>query len=391
MEHLVVFSHLRWNFVWQRPQHLLSRLARRWRLVFVEEPVTGADEACLERLQPCAGVQVWRPHVTGAAHGFHDDHLPALQQLLTQAMREERVRDFWTWFYTPMAYPLACELPARGVVYDCMDELSAFRNAPRQLVQRENALFKAADLVFTGGPSLYNAKRERHPCVHCFPSSVDAKHFARATQDHPLQANLPRPRLGWCGVIDERVDLALVATLADARPDWQVMMVGPIVKIDPGSLPRRENIHWLGQQSYDDLPEFISGWDVCLLPFALNEATRFISPTKTLEYMACGRPAVSTPIRDVVEPYSQVVSIAATAEDFIHACEAILARSERERACHADAMAEVVARTSWDATADAMAALIEQADAQRQGTASRPAAASAQSLSASSPWRTRAA
>lgn len=388
MEHLVVFSHLRWNFVWQRPQHLLSRLARRWRVVFVEEPVTGEAQPRLERLQPCAGVQVWRPHVKGEAPGFHDDHLPALQQMLAQAMREERVHDFWTWFYTPMAYPLACELPARGVVYDCMDELSAFRNAPRQLVQRESALFKAADLVFTGGPSLYNAKRSRHPDVHCFPSSVDARHFARATHDHPLQAHLPRPRLGWCGVIDERVDLDLVAHLADARPDWQIVMVGPIVKIDPASVPRRDNIHWLGQQGYDDLPEFISGWDLCLQPFALNEATRFISPTKTLEYMACGRPCVSTPIRDVVEPYSQVVSIAATPDDFVQACEALLGRSEAERASHAQALAEVVARTSWDATAQAMAALIERTGVRRHGDADPEAA---QSLSASSPWRTKAA
>lgn len=387
MEHLVVFSHLRWNFVWQRPQHLLSRLARRWQVVFVEEPVTGAGAPALERLRPCAGVQVWRAHVKGEAPGFHDDHLPALQHLLGQAMREEEVRDYWSWFYTPMAYPLASELAPRGIVYDCMDELSAFRNAPRQLMQRESALFKAADLVFTGGPSLYNAKRLRHPSVHCFPSSVDARHFARAARDHPLQAHLPRPRLGWCGVIDERVDLALVAQLADARPEWQLVMVGPVVKIDPATLPRRDNIHWLGQQGYDDLPEFISGWDVCLLPFAINEATRFISPTKTLEYMACGRPCVSTPIRDVVEPYSQVVSIAASTGDFIHACEAVLARSERERACHADAMAEVVARTSWDATAQAMAALIDEVDASRRSRAPTPA----QSLSASSPWRTRAA
>ncbi len=391
MEHLVVFSHLRWNFVWQRPQHLLSRLARRWRLVFVEEPVTGAVAPGLERLQPCAGVQVWRPHVKGTAPGFHDDHLPALQQLLAQAMHEEAVRDFWTWFYTPMAYPLASDLSPRGVVYDCMDELSAFRHAPRQLVQRENALFKAADLVFTGGPSLYNAKRERHPSVHCFPSSVDAGHFARAAQDHPLQAGLPRPRLGWCGVVDERVDLDLVATLAAARPGWQFVMVGPVVKFGPGTVTRRDNLHWLGQQSYDDLPEFISGWDICLLPFALNEATRFISPTKTLEYMACGRPAVSTPIRDVVEPYGQLVSIAESADDFIHACEAVLGRSERERACHADAMARVVARTSWDATAEAMAALIEKADAQREGDAAGRPSQPAQSLSGSSPWRTRAA
>jgi glycosyltransferase involved in cell wall biosynthesis len=362
MKTLVVFSHLRWNFVYQRPQHLMSRLAMRWRVIFIEEPVLNSDCNQLEHLQPAPGVEVWRPHVTGEAPGFHDDHLPALQRMVANAMRERAVSDYWIWFYTPMALPLATGLTPRGVVYDCMDELTAFKNAPRQLVQRENALFKMADLVFTGGRSIYNAKRSRHPDVHCFPSSVDAKHFSKATQDHPLQAKLPRPRLGYCGVIDERINLNLIDEIAKARPDWQIVMVGPTAKIEPGALPRRANIHWLGQQGYEDLPSFISGWDVCLMPFALNEATRYISPTKTLEYMACGRPSVSTSIRDVVEPYGHVVNIADTPEGFVIDCEAILERTRDEQAAHAQALAEIVARTSWDSTAQAMAELIGQAD-----------------------------
>jgi glycosyltransferase involved in cell wall biosynthesis len=379
VDHLIVFSHLRWNFVYQRPQHLMSRLAARWPVVFIEEPVTGEDRLrgpWLERTVPCRGVQVWRPHVSGDAPGFHDDHLPALHQLLAGALREETIRDYWTWFYTPMAYPLAAGLSPRGVVYDCMDELSAFKNAPRQLLQRENALFKAADLVFTGGPSLFNAKKARHPSVHCFPSSVDARHFSRSAQDHPMQAHLPRPRLGWCGVIDERVDLNLVQALADARAHWQILMVGPIAKIDPASVPRRPNIHWLGQQSYDDLPEFISGWDVCLLPFALNEATRYISPTKTLEYMACGRPSVSTPIQDVREPYGQWVAIAGSPVDFLAACDAVLKRDAATQARHAQALLQVVSGTSWDRTAQAMITLIAQADARARSARafSRPPA-----------------
>ncbi len=361
METLVVFSHLRWNFVYQRPQHLLSRLARRWRVIFVEEPMPRAGGSGLERFHPAANVQVWRPHVTGDAPGFHDDHLPALQRMLGDAMAEERVSDYWVWFYTPMALPLATELAPRGVVYDCMDELTLFKHAPRQLVQRENALFKMADLVFTGGRSLYNAKRNRHPDVHCFPSSVDAKHFSKA-QEHSLLAGMARPRLGYCGVIDERIDLELIAGLAQRHPDWQIVMVGPVVKIDPAMLPQRPNIHWLGQQSYDDLPGLISGWDVCLLPFALNEATRFISPTKTLEYMACGRPSVSTSIRDVMEPYGHLVAIADTVDEYVTACEAILGRTPQEQAAHAKALAEIVARTSWDATAHAMGELIAAAD-----------------------------
>ena len=364
MRTLVVFSHLRWNFVYQRPQHLLSRLARRWRVIFIEEPMLKAGHNDLERFDPAANVQVWRPHVTGDAPGFHDDHLPALQRMLSDAMAEEDVSDYWVWFYTPMALPLATELAPHGVVYDCMDELTLFKHAPRQLVQRENALFKMADLVFTGGRSLYNAKRSRHPDVHCFPSSVDAKHFSRA-DEHRLLAGIASPRLGYCGVIDERINLELIDAMAQRHPAWQLVMVGPVVKIDPATLPQHPNIHWLGQQSYDDLPGLISGWDVCLLPFALNEATRFISPTKTLEYMACGRPSVSTSIRDVVEPYGHLVSIADTADDYIAACEAILRRTPEERAEHAQALAEIVARTSWDATVSEMGELIAAADRSR--------------------------
>lgn len=362
MQTLIVFSHLRWNFVYQRPQHLLSRLARHWRVVFVEEPMLGEAEQRLERFSPTEGVEVWRPHVNGDAPGFHDDHISVLQEFIADAIREEKITDYWIWFYTPMAVPLAAGLNPSGIVYDCMDELTLFKNAPRQLVQRENVLFKEADLVFTGGPSLYNSKKARHPSVHCFPSSVDAKHFTGASGDHALQVGVPRPRLGYCGVIDERINMALIDAMATAHPEWQIVMVGPVVKIDPNGLPRQKNIHWLGQQSYNDLPAFICGWDACLMPFALNEATRFISPTKMLEYMACGRPSVSTSIRDVVEPYGHVISIADTPEDYVAACEAILARTPEQQAAHSAELAQAIARTSWDRTAQAMANLIADAD-----------------------------
>ncbi|CAA9406083.1 MAG: Glycosyltransferase [uncultured Ramlibacter sp.] len=362
MQTLIVFSHLRWNFVYQRPQHLLSRLASRWRVIFIEEPMAGEAEQRLERFSPVEGVEVWRPHVTSEVLGFHDDHISVLQKFITDAIRQEKITDYWLWFYTPMAVPLASGLAPRGVVYDCMDELTLFKNAPRQLVQRENVLFKEADLVFTGGPSLYNSKKNRHPSVHCFSSSVDAQHFSKSKGDHALQAALARPRLGYCGVIDERINMQLIDAMATRHPEWQIVMVGPVVKIDPAGLPRHANIHWLGQQGYDDLPSFINGWDVCLMPFALNEATRFISPTKMLEYMACGRPSVSTSIRDVVEPYGHVVSIADSPADYVAACEAILARTPEQQAQHGRDLALAISRTSWDRTAHAMAELMEQAD-----------------------------
>lgn len=368
---LIVFSHLRWNFVLQRPQHLLTRLARHYRIYFFEEPVPGEAQQQLQISEPAPNVFVCRPHSTVGSPGFHDDQIPALQEMLLELLQRERIADYGVWFYSPMALPLAQKLRPALVVYDCMDELSAFRNAPRQLLQRESALLKLADVVFTGGPSLYRAKRDRHPSVHCFPSSVDAAHFGLArdrAQDHPLQQHLPQPRLGYFGVIDERLDLSLIACVADARPQWQICMVGPHVKLDPGDLPRRPNIHYFGQQAYQDLPQFVSGWSVCLQPFALNEATRYISPTKTLEYMAAERPIVSTPIADVAEPYGDIVHIANDAREFIAACERAMTESDGERTLRVAGMQATLSRTSWDKTAAEMAALLEQSVRQRRAS-----------------------
>lgn len=362
---LIVFSHLRWSFVYQRPQQLMTRLARHYRILFFEEPLPDG-RAFLEITEPARNVRVCRPHTGIASPGFHDAQLPVLHRLLEELLRRERIVDYAVWLYTPMALPLTQRLAPRAIVYDCMDELSAFLNAPRQLLQRENALLKSASLVFTGGPSLYRAKRARHPAVYCFPSSVEAGHFAQARDasiDHPEQRALARPRLGFYGVIDERLDLGLIERLADARPHWQLAMVGPVVKIDPAALPRRSNIHYFGQRDYAELPHFLAGWDACLLPFALNEATRFISPTKTLEYMAAQKPIVSTPIADVAEPYGHIVHLASGAAGFVAACEAALTASPDERRRRTEQMRRTVEGTSWDGTAEQMHQLIAQVSA----------------------------
>lgn len=357
MTHLVVFSHLRWDYVFQRPQHLLSKLADRFPVLFIEEPIPCAAQASLERIRPCAGVEVLRPHVTGDAKGFHDSHIVELQALIEGYLRKSDIDDYGLWFYTPMAVPLASGLTPRVIVYDCMDELAAFKDAPRQLIQRENALFKQCDLVFTGGIGLFESKQSRHANVHCFPSSVDAAHFAGASA-HRTRPN-ERPTLGYFGVIDERLDLGLIETLASQRPQWRILMVGPVAKIDPATLPRCPNIEWPGQRRYEELPALMASWDVCLLPFAQNESTRYISPTKTLEYLAADKPAVSTPVRDVVRGYSGVVAIAATPASFIEACEAALARTAQERAQDRLDRAAIVARTSWLRTATQMGQLID--------------------------------
>ncbi|MFL6618896.1 MAG: FAD-dependent oxidoreductase [Povalibacter sp.] len=362
---LIVFSHLRWNFVYQRPQHLLSRLAKHYRIYFFEEPITGADQDHLQVSEESPGIVVCRPHSRITAPGFHDDQLPVLRTLLSQLIEREGINDHSVWFYSPMALPLLQSLKPKRVIYDCMDELSAFRNAPRQLLQRESALLKVADVVFTGGLSLYRAKRERHPAVYCFPSSVDAAHFSKGCDpaaEHPAQRDLARPRLGYFGVIDERIDLPLIAAIASARPHWQISLVGPCVKIDPATLPRLDNIHYFGQQSYEDLPRFLAGWDVCLQPFAMNESTKYISPTKTLEYMAALKPIVSTPIADVVASYKGIVRIAADPAEFLEACERALSETAEDRAQREEAMRATLERTSWDDTARRMHEIMEGID-----------------------------
>jgi UDP-galactopyranose mutase len=366
---IVAFSHLRWNFVYQRPQHLLSRLAAKRPVFFVEEPEFDPNSPPRwERSTPQPNLVVVQPHTPVRAPGFHADQLTALEPLIAELAAELRDRALLAWLYTPMALPLAEALAPTAIVYDCMDELSLFLGAPPELLSREEALLECADLMFTGGPSLYRAKQARHPNVHCFPSSVDAAHFrlARATgeggeiREAAEQAGIPHPRLGFYGVIDERLDLPLLDFIAEARPEWQIVLVGPVVKIGPASLPQRPNIHYFGQRSYEELPGYLAGWDVCLLPFARNDSTRFISPTKTLEYMAAELPIVSTRITDVAEPYGDIVYLGDTPEEFLSACKAALSSHTEERNRRATLMRKVLSGTSWDVTVSAMENLLAE-------------------------------
>ncbi|HEX7338161.1 MAG TPA: glycosyltransferase [Gemmatimonadales bacterium] len=333
-------------------------------MFFVEEPEHDPNgPPRWERTNPERNVHVLRPRTPVPAPGFHPDQLPALEPLIG-ALRQELTEPLLAWLYTPMALPLARLLEPDAAVYDCMDELSLFLGAPPELLSREAELLEYADVMFTGGPSLFRAKQPRHPNVHCFPSSVDAAHFrltdaeGRPVSEAEDQAELPHPRLGFYGVIDERLDLRLVDAVAAAHPDWQLILVGPVVKIDPATLPSRPNIHYLGQRTYQELPRYLAGWDVCLLPFARNDATRFISPTKTLEYMAAELPIVSTPITDVAEPYGEIVYLGRTPEEFIAACEAALTADPAERARRTTEMRRVLAGTSWDVTVSAMEHLL---------------------------------
>lgn len=350
---LVCFSHLRWDFVYQRPQHLMSRFAREYRVLYFEEPAYDAgDSPWLEVRNEPESVQVLVPHLLPGMHGAEANEIQ--RTLLDAHLAGTGTGPLALWYYTPMSLSFSGHLKASLVIYDCMDELSAFRAAPAELVERERELLSRADVVFTGGYSLYEAKRALHDNVHPFPSSVDIAHFARARERVPEPADqvaIPHPRIGFYGVIDERLDIDLIDRVAVLRPEWQLVLVGPVVKIDPLTLPQRANIHYLGGKAYNELPDYLAGWDVALMPFALNESTRYISPTKTPEYLAGGRAVVSSPIVDVVRTYGDcgMVRIARTAEEFVQGIEAELQRhGQRDVLCEkADA---ILGNMSWDRT-----------------------------------------
>jgi UDP-galactopyranose mutase len=355
----------------------MTRFAAEGRVFYVEEPVLGASEAHIVASRRENGLTIVTPHVPA------DQSSPeVLRALLDRFCDEHHIRSFVLWYYTPMALPWTRHLSPLVTVFDCMDELSAFRGAPEDLRQRERELFDLADIVFTGGASLYESKRNLHPNVYLFPSSIDVPHFARArslSSDPPDQEAIPRPRLGYFGVIDERMDLDLIAEVAQQKPDWQLVMIGPTAKIDDSVLPRNPNIHYLGIKKYEELPLYIAGWDVALLPFARNESTRFVSPTKVPEYLAAGRPVVSTPIKDVVTPYGaeHLVEIASNTDEFIASAEKLMKQDHTSRILKAD---QFLGQTCWNRTWGRMAELIEDLLPKVEGLASQRSSVNGRSV-----------
>jgi glycosyltransferase involved in cell wall biosynthesis len=365
----MVFSHLRWDFVWQRPQHLLSRLAKHYRVIFVEEPVSSTEER-----EPRLDVhKSGRVTVIRLIYPVEKNHWighgdavtqPVYEELLSVYFATEGITDPMMWLYTPMALSFAQKLGHSLLIYDVMDQLSAFKGAPVELKDRERALLPLADLVFTGGYSLYRDKSPFNPNTHLFPSGVDPDHFASSANraNYVIPAEIDRlnpPILGYFGVIDERMDLDLLDAVAAAHPEWTLLMLGPVVKIDPDDLPQRPNLHYPGMKQYAELPAYLAHFDVALVPFAINAATRYLSPTKTLEYMAAHKPIVSTPIHDVVELYGEVVRIGGSAAEFCAHIESALAETPSERTARRRKEDTLLALHTWDGIATRMMAQIQ--------------------------------
>jgi glycosyltransferase involved in cell wall biosynthesis len=347
---LLVGLHLRWDGVRQRPQHLLSRFAAHVPVIVIEEPFPSErDDDELRYEGDVTIVRPLRTRIAGAP--FVDERALAT----ARALLGEHVPT--VMLYTPMMNELADATfaggaRANGLVYDCMDDLASFMNPPPGMVAREHALLERADVVFTGGRSLYDARKALGPKVHCYPSAVEFERFyaSRTTAPHPICAELSGPVFGYTGVIDERIDVDLITALADAPDAPHVMMVGPFAKVDPAIFPRRSNVHFTGKVAYESLPSFLAGFDVALMPFARNASTAYISPTKTLEYFAAGVPVASTSIADVVADYADVVSIGDEPRAFVDACARArtLDPAQREKATG------YARGRTWDATAEAM-------------------------------------
>jgi len=360
---ILCLTHLRWNWVFQRPQHLMTRAAQGRRVFVIEEPVRSGTEMALEMTTPAANVWVVVPRIPEHIEG--ETLQEAQSTLIDLLLRQQDISEYTLWYYTPMAFPFTRHLSPISIVYDCMDQLSAFAGAPPELNALEAELLTRCDLVLTGGHSLYEVKRDRHHNVHAFPSAVDVDHFATARtwlSEPEDQRGIPAPRIGYYGVIDERLDLPLIAGLARSRPDWHIILVGPVIKVDPSVLPQAANIHYLGPKRYEELPTYVAGWDVAVMPFARNEATRFISPTKTPEYLAAGKPVVSTSIHDVVRSYGEsgMVRIADTVDAFVSAVEHSMRDDPAARIMRID---EHLKDQSWDHTWSRIEALMAESTA----------------------------
>lgn len=370
---IICFCHLRWNFVFQRPQHLLSRFARNNRVFFIEEAVFDATDDYMQiTLDDTKTVWVMVPHLR--PHMEEAEIIAAQRKMLNNMLKSMQVKKYMLWYYSPMALGWSDHLKPSLIVYDCMDELSAFKFAPAHLVQYEQKLLQKADVVFTGGQSLYEAKKHQHHNIHMFPSSIDKAHFhiARYALQEPVdQAPIPHPRIGFYGVLDERLDIELLKEVAALQPHWQFVLIGPVVKIDAEELPQAGNIHYLGSKQYKELPGYLAGWDIAMIPFALNESTRFISPTKTPEYLAGGKQVISTPIKDVITPYEEngLVHIAATPSQFVEAAASILTKAGySEWLTKADRFLSAI---SWEKTCDHMEAIIGKAIESKQNMQSK--------------------
>lgn len=350
---MIVFCHLRWDFVYQRPQHLISRISKERKVLYVEEPVhfEPNEKNAFNLIEVNKKLTILQPRV---------EKIEDIGTLLHNYLGNNIIA--FGWFYSASFVPILNQFLFEKIIYDCMDELSLFRGANPQIVAQEKYLLSKADIVFTGGKSLYEAKKIQHKNVFCFPSSVDRHHFEKALNGILKAPDLPigKPIIGYYGVIDERIDFNLIEKAASQLPLAAFVLIGPIAKLNLDELPKAHNIYYLGMRPYSELPNYLKGFDIAMMPFAINDATKFISPTKTLEYMAARKPVISTPVYDVVRDYNHCLSIVNNADSFVDAVKNILSSDYKVKANRNKIFGEILNNTSWDLTASKMITIIEK-------------------------------
>jgi glycosyltransferase involved in cell wall biosynthesis len=360
---LIVLSHVRWTDAWQRPHHVVSRLARERRTWFVEGPSPGGHQP--PRLVTLADGDVTRawlePPPTGEGDGdaAGPETVETYRRLLPGLVGPAD-GDRVVWLCTPLALDIAGALDPTVLVYDvAIDELLSLRGVPQGVALAQKEALARADVVFTASPSLHRSVIEQgRPDAHLAPGGVDPAHFAAARRP---RTDRGRPVAGYVGPIDERIDVALVAALATALADWEIRIVGPVGGIDPAALPRAANITYPGPVPYAALPEVMADLDVAVMPLAVGAAPRSTNPTTALEHLAAGLPVVTTPVPDVVTQFGTIVDVADDAGAFALACVRALGQSRRR---HRNRVAQLLRRHDWDAVTAGMAAVVHDAGTQ---------------------------
>ena len=343
---IIIFSHLRWDFVLQRPQHIASRLAHHMKILFVEEPIpyNKEEEGTARLRQVNEHITVMQPRV---------QEIKDIEQLLKFMVRQKTVPI--GWFYSSDFSPLLRSLHFRKIVYDCMSD-----HEPRPDAD-EPAMLAEADIVFTDSKALFESRIRVHPNVHCFPSSVEHGHFRKALKNIAVPgdiAELKKPVVGYCGVIDGRLDMDLLDKVAEQSPETTFVLIGPLVNMPESKLPKRSNVHYLGMKPYHLLPGYLKGIDIAMIPFDIKGAHKLSGPTETLEYMAAGKPIISTPIWDVVRDYRNHINIVNNVDEFCAARDAIIKQLESQVYNH-EKYNDILHTSSWEDTVKRMEKLIQ--------------------------------
>jgi glycosyltransferase involved in cell wall biosynthesis len=270
-----------------------------------------------------------------------------LRWQIRRALRQLHFGQPITWTFLPTSADVVRTLGEKLVVYQCVDEYSAFSDAAPEIRSLEEELLVKSDLVLVCSSALLEAKQRFNPRTHLVTHGVDYEHFRRASEDAtpvaPELRDIPRPILGFHGLLADWVDLELIAELARKRPDWSIVLIG---RVDTDLTPLRElhNVHLLGHRPYSRLPEYLRGFDVALLPFVCNELTRNANPLKLREYLAAGLPVVAAPLPEIAR-FSGLVSLASTADEYIREITTLLEQGLIGPSRH---RSEKVAGESWD-------------------------------------------